>query len=243
MKRLNLRLRASLQFVFDMLLALVAWWVSFWLRFNLEIPADLAKSAFASSGWVVVAYGFGLASAKVYRQVWRYAGLPELRQLVLGVFIATLAMTAAVLMLRLPNFPRSVLLLQPLVALLLLGGARAFWRTLFEQHSGHRGAQPMLIVGSLQDASDALRALKGSQQWRPVGIVSPVPEELGRSLLGVPVLAATHALAARSGGNGGLHRAGCQPGRFGAAARGADAGQRRAAEPADDAAARRMAAY
>jgi FlaA1/EpsC-like NDP-sugar epimerase len=94
-----------------------------------------------------------------------------------------------VLMLRLPNFPRSVLLLQPLLALLMLGAVRALWRTLSErQEIQGSTAKPILIVGSLQDASDALRALKGSQQWRAVGIVSPDGSERGRSLQGVAVL-------------------------------------------------------
>lgn len=193
--RFNLFSKASILFVLDMTLVLVAWWISFWLRFNLDIPDEFVRRAWFSSGWVIAAYSFGLASAKVYRQVWRYAGMPELRQLALGVSVAALVLAAAVLMLRLPNFPRSVLLLQPLVAMLLLGGVRALWRTLSEKQNAQSvRAQPMLIVGSLHDASDALRALKGSHQWRPIGIVSPMAAELGRSLLGVPVLGAANAL-------------------------------------------------
>lgn len=115
--------------------------------------------------------------------------MPELRQLALGVLTAGLVTAATLLMLRLPNFPRSVLLLQPLLALLLLGAVRAFWRTLSERQTGAGSiGKPILIVGALQDASDALRALKGSQQWRAVGIVSPLAAERGRSLQGVPVL-------------------------------------------------------
>ena len=182
---------------------LASWWIAFWLRFNLEIPAEFVELAWVSSPWVLAAYLVGLAAAKVYRQVWRYAGMPELRQLALGVVAGALITTAAVLMQRLPSFPRSVLLLQPLLALLLLGGIRALWRTLSEQNNAQvAGARPLLIVGSLQDASDALRALKGSQQWRPVGIVSPVAAEAGRSLLGVPVLGTIDAvsrIAAKTG--------------------------------------------
>ena len=40
-----------------------------------------------------------------------------------------------------------------------------------------------------------LRALKGSQQWQPVGIVSPVAAEVGRSIQNVRVLGRTAALA------------------------------------------------
>jgi len=180
----------------DSLLVLATWWLAFWLRFNLEIPDEFVDLAWSSSPLPLLAYGAGMAGARVYRHVWRFTGMPELRQLALGVFLAGLLTAAGILMLRLPNFPRSVLLLHPLLALVALGGIRAVWRTFSERPVvGHASARPLLIVGSLQDASDALRALKGSHQWRPVGIVSPEPGELGRSLQGVPVLGGHDAVA------------------------------------------------
>jgi FlaA1/EpsC-like NDP-sugar epimerase len=82
-----------------------------------------------------------------------------------------------------------VLVIQPLVALLLLGGVRAAWRMLAERReSVAPQARRLLIVGTLHDAADALRALKGSQQWVPVGILSPLAAEKGRRLQNVPVL-------------------------------------------------------
>lgn len=176
-----------LLFAADLALALGAWWVAFWLRFNLDIPDDFVQLALAASPWCVVAYAAGFASARVYRQVWSYIGLPELRQLAIGIILGGLLTAAGVLMLRLPAFPRSVLLLQPLIALVLMGAARAGWRTLAERRLGVKHGKPVLILGSLQEASDALRALKGSSQWQPVGILSPLPGEVGRSLQAVRV--------------------------------------------------------
>lgn len=174
----------------DLALLGLAWWAAFWLRFNLDIPFEFVDLAWRSSGWMLLAHSTGLTLARVYRQVWRYTGLPELRQLVFGVLLGGLMSAALLLMLRFPNFPRSVLLLQPLLALVLLSAARAGWRMLSEQQAGSGLARgrPLLVVGSLQDAADALRALRGSLQWRPVGIVSPLASEQGRSLQSVPVL-------------------------------------------------------
>ncbi|MBI2770098.1 MAG: polysaccharide biosynthesis protein [Burkholderiales bacterium] len=192
-----------LQLFIDVALVLAAWLLAFWLRFNLDIPAEFEQLAWASAPWAVAAYALGLLAARVYRQVWRYVGLPELRQLVLGVLFGGVLTAIAVLMQRIPNFPRSVLALQPLIALLMLGAVRATWRTLSERQSGVGvDARRLLIVGSLQDAADALRALKGSQQWIPVGILSPLPGERGRSLQNVRVLGGADLIAdaARSTG-------------------------------------------
>jgi len=137
-----------------------------------------------------------LAATGVHRQVWRYIGLPELRQLAVAVFVGGVFTAAAMLMLRVPNFPRSVLVLHPLIVLLLLIAARAGWRTLFERSLLTSGTRPILVIGSLADAADALRALKGSSQWHTVGILSPMLSEQGRSLQRIPVLGNVSEVAA-----------------------------------------------
>jgi FlaA1/EpsC-like NDP-sugar epimerase len=184
------------QAVLDAALLLLAWWIAFWLRFNFDIPDEFIRLAWSSAPWAVLLSLAGLVATNVYRQVWSYIGLPELRQLTLGILLGALLETAAVLMLRVPAFPRSVLLLHPLIALLLLGAARASWRTFVERRAlGQGGGRRLVIVGSLQDASDALRALKGSHHWQPVGIVSPAAAEVGRSIQNVRVLGQTAAIA------------------------------------------------
>jgi FlaA1/EpsC-like NDP-sugar epimerase len=178
----------------DLSLVAAAWAVAFWLRFNLDIPPDFLELALISSPWCLLAYGIGLAASGVYRQVWSYSSLPELRQLTTGILLGGVLTMSVVLMLRLPAFPRSVLVLHPLLALVLLGAARAGWRTLAERRMHTDGGRRLLIVGSIQDASDALRALKGSQQWHPVGIVSPVDAEVGRSIQNVRVLGSIRSM-------------------------------------------------
>jgi FlaA1/EpsC-like NDP-sugar epimerase len=182
--------------VVDLGLVLLAGWLSFWLRFNFDIPAEFARLAVLALPWCVLGYAVGLTVARVYRQVWSYIGLPELRQLASGIAIGGVLTAVMILMLRMPSFPRSVLLLQPLIALVLLGAARAGWRTFVERRTLGQGVgRRMVIVGSLQDASDALRALKGSLQWHPVGIVSPVRAEIGRSMQNVRVLGHIESIA------------------------------------------------
>jgi FlaA1/EpsC-like NDP-sugar epimerase len=180
----------------DLALVLVAGWAAFWLRFNFEVPDEFMLLAQQAAPWSVLGYAGGMLLARVYRQVWSYIGLPELRQLAGGIALGGLLTAAIVLMLRLPSFPRSVLLLQPLIALLLLGAARAGWRTFIERRASGQGTgRRLVIVGYLQDAADALRALKGSQQWQPVGIVSPAAAEVGRSIQNVRVLGQTRAMS------------------------------------------------
>ncbi len=186
----------------DLTLICLAWWLAFWLRFNFEIPPDFESVALLSARWMLLSFIGGLAAVKVYRQVWRYIGLPELRQLGWGVLVGGALSATAILMLRVPFFPRSVLLIHPLLVIVLLGAARAGWRTLTEQSAPGDSSKPLLIVGSLKDAADALRALKGSSQWHCVGIASPVAAEQGTYLNQIPVLGSPSAVVAISKATG-----------------------------------------
>jgi FlaA1/EpsC-like NDP-sugar epimerase len=99
----------------DVALGLLAWWVAFWLRFNLDVPPEFARLAWVSSPWCALGMAAGLVLRRVDRQVWTYIGLAEFRQLAGGVVLGSVFTAVAVLMLRLPDFPRSVLLLQPVL--------------------------------------------------------------------------------------------------------------------------------
>ncbi|MGE0498332.1 MAG: polysaccharide biosynthesis protein, partial [Ramlibacter sp.] len=140
----------------------LAWLTAFWFRFNFDIPDPFLDLAWKSAPWAMVGFVLGLQAAGVYRQVWRYFGLLELQRLVVGVCLGGLIAAATILALRMPNFPRSVLALHPMLALLLLGAVRAAWRIFNERPVAGEGTQArrLLIVGSLHDSSDALRALK-----------------------------------------------------------------------------------
>jgi FlaA1/EpsC-like NDP-sugar epimerase len=194
-KKLTLRFRSIVLLAMDTVLVSAAWAIAFWLRFNLEIPDEFAGIALQALPVAIASYLLALTGVGVHRQVWRFVALTELRQLALGVGIGGVLTAGAVLMFRLPNFPRSVLLLHPVIVLMMLVAIRATSRTAYERSMVSRGTRPLLVVGSLQEAADALRALKGSLQWRPVGILSPLAAEQGRSLQQVPVLGLAGDLA------------------------------------------------
>jgi FlaA1/EpsC-like NDP-sugar epimerase len=193
---------AAVSLALDLLLVQLAWWLAFWLRFNLELPDEYAQMALIASPWCLLAYAAGLAITRVHRQVWRFIGLSELRQLAGGVLLGAALTAATVLMLRIESFPRSVLVIQPLLALVLLGAVRAAWRTAVERRLLIRGSNRLLVLGSLQDAADALRALKGSREWQAVGILSPLDSEVGRSMQDLRVLGTLEALPAACAASG-----------------------------------------
>lgn len=180
-----------LQLPIDLTLVAVAWWLAFWLRFNLDTPDEFQAMMVNTLPWSLLGFAVSLLGWGVYRHIWRYTSVAELMRLMYGVAFAGLLTAAAVLMLRVEFFPRSVLLLHPMLALMLLGAARAGTRLLLTgSNQPVDTGKPLLIVGSVQDAAAALPTLRGARLWSPVGIVSPLAAEKGRTLQGLQVLGA-----------------------------------------------------
>ena len=188
----------SKSWLVDAPLVVLAWWVAFWLRFNLSLPQPYFDQALRTTPVALAGMAAGLLLLRVPRQSWRYVSLADLRLLAAGVALGALLTAAAVLGWRLEGFPRSVFLISALLALLLLAGARAAWRTLAEyvqaQSRPAAAAQPLLIVGTIDEADQALRTLKGVEGWQVVGIASPRAQDAGRTVQGVRVLGPVDAL-------------------------------------------------
>lgn len=113
--------QALLAAFIDLALVAIAWWLAFWLRFNLETPDEFQVMMVQTLPAPLLAYGASLLGWRVYRHIWRYTSVNEVTRLSYGVAIGGLLTTALVLMLRVPFFPRSVLLLNPMLVLLALG--------------------------------------------------------------------------------------------------------------------------
>lgn len=184
----------------DAVATIAAWWLAFALRFNLELPADYVSVALAAMPCVTLLQvalflGFGL-----YRGLWRYASLHDLRLILLAVGAAALAAPAGLVLVRLSApIPRSVFLLDPLLLLTLMGGSRLAYRAWKERRPATGAAAglgvPVLVLGAGDTADKLLRELDAKREWRIVGLLDDDPRKQGRHIHGIPVLGPLDAVA------------------------------------------------
>lgn len=173
-----------------------AWLGAFWLRFNLEIPAEYLEAAFSSLVCVVpvnalVFWGFGL-----YRGIWRYASLPDLRRIINAVVVACIAVPTALFMLQI-GVPRSVLIMNPIFLIAIMGGSRLVYRAWKERSLGNllpAQREPVLVIGAEDAAVNLIKELARSPQWQVVGVFDDDAAKLGRELHGVKILGRTDDL-------------------------------------------------
>jgi len=186
-------------FLHDLCVVALAWLGAYWLRFNLSIPEEFRATMWSALTIVVpvqgvVFYGFGL-----YRGMWRFASVSDLKRILVAGGVAALATPAALVMAQHPGpVPRSVFLLEPLLLVMLMGGARFAYRAwkdgqLFLGRTGF--GSPVLIVGADETAMRLIKELDAGRVWRVVGLVDTGTSHQGRQVGGVPILGGIEGIA------------------------------------------------
>ena len=183
--------KAALAMLHDVVAAALAWMLSFWLRFNLDVPHDFAEVMWRTLPLAVPLQAIVFWLFGLYRGIWRYASLYDLRSILIAVTVAALAIPALLVLLReVYPVPRSVFLLDPLLLVCMMGGSRIFYRAWRERSLGPLSSgdrRPVLVLGA-GDAADALlRDLAAKREWRVVGLLDDSAGKLGRQIRGVPV--------------------------------------------------------
>jgi FlaA1/EpsC-like NDP-sugar epimerase len=190
--------RAGLAFAHDLVAAGVAWAVTYWLRFSLDVNQPAVADMWLTLAWIVplqgcIFYGFGL-----YRGLWRYASIPDLKQIVFSAALGALLIPVVLVMLQLQTIvPRSVLVFYPVLLIFIMAGDRFAYR-MWKEHRLYSSfadlGEPVLIVGAGEAGARLTGELGRSRQWRVVGLVDDDPAKHGRQLRDHKVLGTISSL-------------------------------------------------
>ena len=194
-------LRAA-QLAIDVVVLVVAFVLAYALRFDFHFPEGAAAALRTQLPVVVLVELAALLVSGVYRFVWRYVGLPELR----AFLRAGLGATAILLLSRfLPDgqwrVPRSVAVINLLVA---FGGAFALrvLRRLLHERAVAKGSgvgrpfrhrQRVLLVGAGEAGLLASRQLVAHRELAldVIGFVDDAADKQGTVIQGIPVAGTT----------------------------------------------------
>ena len=181
-----------LAFLHDVIASTVAWCGAYLLRFNFEIPDAFAEGMFEALVWVIPLQALVFWMFGLYRGMWRFASLPDLKQITLAVAVAA---AAVALMLFITQrgalVPRSVFVLDPALLVLMMCGSRLAYRYYRERRrqGAFIGSQkPVLLLGAGEAAEKLIAELGSSPDWKVVGLLDDDARKHGRNLLGVRVL-------------------------------------------------------
>lgn len=196
---MKLNIKAYLAFSHDISVSMSAWLLAYWLRFNFDIPPTQIDIMWGLLLWVTLLQGAVFWHFGLYRGIWRFASLPDLKRILMAVAVAAFAFPLLLIMLRLEGVPRSVLLLDPILLVMFMGGSRFAYRAWTEHRLYgvlHRQGDPVLVLGAGEAAVSLVKDLERSHEWCVVGVLDDDPSKHGRLLQGIRVLGTLDELPA-----------------------------------------------
>jgi FlaA1/EpsC-like NDP-sugar epimerase len=127
---------------------------------------------------------------RLYRGLWRYIGIQDLVNIINATFLGTLisfVLIESVFGIR--GYPRSVYIINELLLIVLLGGAR-LGRRLYHRLGKLESGRRVLVIGAGDAGEMIVRDMLKNPFYNlePVGFVDDDPSKVGRTIHGVPVL-------------------------------------------------------
>jgi FlaA1/EpsC-like NDP-sugar epimerase len=191
MKQTFINPRTFLALLHDVIVAAVAWVAAYLLRFNFSIPAEHLQNMWQALLWIAPFQGAVFIVYGLYRGMWRFASVPDLRRIIFAVSSAAVLVAALLFMLSSGIvIPRSVLILDPLLLTLMMGGSRFAYRAWKENQlygTSLKQGSPVIILGAGDAAVALVKDLARSTQWRVVGLLDDDKSTFGREVHGIKV--------------------------------------------------------
>jgi FlaA1/EpsC-like NDP-sugar epimerase len=197
-----IRLRRPLVLALHLFLVPVAYYVAFSLRFDFRVPPGHMHFFWHTLPYVLVIRLAAFAAFGLFHGWWRHVGMSDLIRLLQAVTASSVVLPFVLFFTaELQGFPRSVLVLDWAVAVLLFGGARFAVRALREERlaiwRAHEGRRTLIVGAGLAGE----RLVREAQRDRnsgifPMGLVDDDPDKRGMRIHGVPVLGTSADLGA-----------------------------------------------
>lgn len=202
------RIRQLAVIAIDAALAAISLFAAVSLRISGPLESDIANGLWIGIPiFTLIALGI-FQSTGLYRRVWRYSSLTDIFIIVQAVTLSICLLLVTLLVIgRLGWMPRSVPVIQWMLLIVTMGGARMVRRMYCEYRrvenhrqpaapAGQTIRRPSLLVGPFDRVETVLRLLETSPEaeFQPVGILDDSGAHIRMKVRGVPVLGAVDAL-------------------------------------------------
>ncbi len=196
-KEIVIKIRRPLIVGFHIVLIVLANYLAFWIRFDGVLTDDVMSLFTKMIPWLVVIRGLTFVPLQLYRGLWRYTGIWDLRNVIVGVIGSTVLFYILVhWIFGVRGYPLSIFIIDSLLLIFFIGGSRLTRRLYHAVRQVGRGKQ-VLIYGAGDAGEMVVRDIKNHgalYDYQPLGFIDDDPNKLGQRIHGVPVLGARDKL-------------------------------------------------
>jgi len=173
------------QIAVDAGLVAAAWWLAFYFRFDGDLPGRYERLV---AGTVLIVVGIKLltfVAMRFYTKWWRFTSLRDIQAIILAVVASSLLISAILSYWRpgdLHAVPRGVLVIDLVLTLVLVAGARFAVRSVIERPPTSElvsKGREVLICGAGDAGNTLLREMKKNRElgYTPVGLIDDDPRK------------------------------------------------------------------
>lgn len=199
-----LHYRRGLVVMVHVCLFMLAMLGAFLLRFEFSIPAEYFPIGYAWLGAILFFKIFCFAWFGMFSGMWRYTGARDLVSLARAATVSSVLFALFILLGGHRTFPRSILIIDWLLTMILVGGLRFGVRSLWQLASSltreeERTERKRLLVVGAGDAGEMLlreMLRMYSHRYHPVGVLDDDRRKIGHNIHGVPVVGVVDQVAA-----------------------------------------------
>ncbi len=192
MKKFLKNSRILLALTHDIGAACMAWFSAYLLRFNFDIPHEYFSAMFSNLWFVLIIEVVVFLRFCPYLGAWRFASVSDFKRIIISVFLSTAIIGLVVYLGGIDLWvPRSVIILNFILLILLIAGSRLLYRALKEHHLIGNNAQQgtsIIVIGAGQIAASLVKELQQSKEWKVVGLLDDDKSIHNREIYGVRVL-------------------------------------------------------
>ena len=185
-------IRSAIAFGHDLVAVASAWLFAFlfYSDFRIaEVPFVVLSDILL---WVLPVQAVFFLWFGLYRGLWRYASLPDLKRITVTVLLSAVFITGILWQQSLLGIvPYSVTLLAPILLLMIMSRSCLIYRAWKERRLyslENYDGKLVLILGAGNTALNLVKDLAASRDWHVAGMLDDDPRKLGTRLHGIRVL-------------------------------------------------------
>jgi FlaA1/EpsC-like NDP-sugar epimerase len=191
LKEIILKYRRIPIVAFHMALIVVANYVAFWIRFDGVVPAHEKEIMLRMIPWLMLIRGLTFVPFQLYKGLWKYTGIWDLRNVIAGVLGSTVLFYITVhWIFAIRNYPLSIFIIDSLLLIFFMGGSRLARRLVYGVGQSKEGRR-LLIYGAGDAGEMIVRDIRNNASfygYQPIGFVDDDQKKVGRRIHGVQVL-------------------------------------------------------
>lgn len=180
--KLSRRVKEITVLFIDILIAIFTTWISFFIRLDLEVflfPSGNTLIPFAISILIFIPIFFLF---RIYNSMFRYFDIKNMQIIFYASFSYSLIFFIIIFYLKIPQVPRSIGIIQPIIFFMCIFISRIIFTNIFNSIDKNEKKSRILIYGAGKAGAQASALFTDTNKYEVIGFIDDDTSKIGRKI-------------------------------------------------------------